>query len=347
VALQEQTADLGSARNRIDQLEAELAERNAQLQQIRAEERPFDLAEFNRPPPDVTQYQGVPQHPDVAHHPTASVQPDIMPQYTFQGNPEQEQEQQNLPGNDIPFYQMFPEPQGAAAAEGGDGWNDAGWGDPDDWFAGVQPGNQPEQQQQQLPELFQQHNQQQQQHQFVEEPLQQAVSHEWRDQEQEQQQQQHVETVSVLDYNSLREQLNVKEGELVSFRDSLAQKNEECSRLENDLVQLRSDSEHLKQMLNVKEEECSGLKSNLAQLKADQDLVSSSYAHSMEELRSHHSNEIETVRSEAKRIGQDKEALEAELEISEQECSNLKSSLAQVIIFAPSFFCILLILNNL
>jgi hypothetical protein len=76
----------------------------------------------------------------------------------------------------------------------------------------------------------------------------------------------------------------------------------------------------------------------LAQLKADQDLASSSYAHSMEELRSQHSNEIETVRSEAKRIGQDKEALEAELEISEQECSNLKSSLAQVIIFAPSFF---------
>ena len=36
------------------------------------------------------------------------------------------------------------------------------------------------------------------------------------------------------------------------------------------------------------------------------------------------------MRSEARRTAEDKEALEAELQISEQECNGLKESLAQV-----------------
>ena len=106
--LQARAQDLDSAQTRIEQLESELSERNQQLEQMRNNEdeqqqqqQPLDLADFNRPPPDVTQYQGVPLHPDVAHHSTVSAQPDIMPSYSFQG-----EDQLNAAGNDIPFYQM-------------------------------------------------------------------------------------------------------------------------------------------------------------------------------------------------------------------------------------------------
>lgn len=327
--LQDRSEDLVSARIRIEQLESELADRNSQLEQLRAEERPLDVADFNRPPPDVTQYQGVPLHPDVAHHSTASVQPDIMPQYTFQGEAEQEH---GSAGHDIPFYQMMPDQQGAQGG-GADGWNDAGWGEPDDWFAGVQQpsgdnqlAEQHQQQQQQLPELFQQH-----QHPEIFQQ-QQAGAADWFHQHHEQQQ---VDTpataaVSVEEMNSLREQLNANAGELNTLRDSLAHKSEECSRLEQDLSQLKNDSEYLKQMLGVKEEECSGLKSNLAQIKADLDLAQSTYSQSVEGLRVQHSQEIETLQNESRTIGQDKEALEAELQISEQECKELKEKLVQV-----------------
>ena len=52
---------------------------------------------------DVTQYQGVQLHPDVAHHPSASVQPDLMPQNNFQVMTNEEQTcslvQCLIPGN--------------------------------------------------------------------------------------------------------------------------------------------------------------------------------------------------------------------------------------------------------
>jgi hypothetical protein len=303
--LQDRTAGLQSARSTIEQLENDLAERTAQLEQARTQERPFDLAEYNRPPPDVTQYQGIQLHPDVAHHSSVSVQPDLMPQYNFQGEePEQ-----------VQFFHM---PSDQQAADGGEGWNDAAWGDADDWFAGVQPGNQLEQHQQ-LPELFQQHQPQQ----FVADPLlQEAVP--------VQQQQEIPAAASHEDVYSLREQLQANEAELTSLRGSLADKAEECSRLENELSQLEIDSNHLKQLLNAKEDECSGLKSNLAELKADQDLAKSTYSEAMDSLRSKHHEEIDTLRSEAKRTNEDKEALEAELEISTQECTDLKENLAKV-----------------
>jgi hypothetical protein len=50
------------------------------------------LAEISRPPPDVTQYQGVQLHPDIAHHPAGSVQPDLMPHYTVKADEEGEQQ---------------------------------------------------------------------------------------------------------------------------------------------------------------------------------------------------------------------------------------------------------------
>lgn len=314
--------DLQSARNRIEQLEGDLAERNSQLEQARAEERPHDLAEFSQPPPDVTQYQGVQLHPDVAqyqggqlhpdvaHYPSASFQPDLMPHYNFQGGQEPEQMQ---------VFQMFPADQ----PQVGDGWNDAGWAD--DWFAGVHPGNMvPEQQQ--LPELFQQN---QPQPHFVNEPPLQAA-------EQQYQQPEQVApsaadpSVDIEELNSLRIQLQVNEGELVTLRDSLAGKTAECSTFENDLQELRSDFDHLKLQLEAKEEESSSLRSNLAQLKADQDLANSTYSQAMDSLRSQLHQEIDSLRSEARRTAEDKEALEAELQISEQECNGLKESLAQV-----------------
>ncbi len=106
--LQVRAQDLNSAHDRIVQLESELTERNEQLDQLRNNEdqqqqQPLDLADFNRPPPDVTQYQGVPLHPDVAHHSTVSAQPDIMPSYSFQ---DEDQQELNTAEHDIPFYQM-------------------------------------------------------------------------------------------------------------------------------------------------------------------------------------------------------------------------------------------------
>jgi hypothetical protein len=74
---------------------------------------------------------------------------------------------------------MFPAQEGAA---GGDGWNDAGWGEAEDWFAGVQ-----------------QPDQQPQEH-FVEEPqLQEAAAQDQvRHQQQEQDLRAHQEELAAL-----------------------------------------------------------------------------------------------------------------------------------------------------
>jgi predicted nucleic acid-binding Zn-ribbon protein len=117
---------------------------------------------------------------------------------------------------------------------------------------------------------------------------------------------------------------------MASLRAAVADKTGECSRLEQDLEQLRVNSEHLEQLLRSKEEECQNLGSRLSQLQADQDLASSSYAQSMADLRSQHGREVEDLRDEARKVGEAKEAAESELEISEQECAELKSKLDQV-----------------
>ena len=100
--------------------------------------------------------------------------------------------------------------------------------------------------------------------------------------------------------------------------------------LEQDLSQLKSDSEYLKQALAVKEDECSGLKSNLSQFKVDYELAQSTYSEKVEGLRAQQSQTVQALKHEARIVGQDKEALEAELQISEQECQELKESIAQV-----------------
>ena len=147
---------------------------------------------------------------------------------------------------------------------------------------------------------------------------------------QQQQPEMGAAVVSQEELGSLRQQLQANEAELSSLRSNLADKAEECSRLEAELGQLKADSDHLRQLLSAKEAECSGLQSSLSHVKADQDLASSTYTETVDNLRRQHREEIETLRSEATRTSQDKEAVEAELQISEQECLDLKENLAKV-----------------
>ena len=343
---------LNDKQSEVDNLRQELA-RAAQQPMIGGEQMQqqippmqhqvlHDLAEVNRPPPDVTN-QGLLQHPDVANHEvggSAAHPPDLMPTYQQHSEeaiiqPQQQPSQSHQLNNMFDLvhgnqsnYSAFDQPQLGFQANDG--------ADPASWFDNLQPVGNEAVAQEEIVAPIQHVDQNVLYHQPAQNP------DETSNLRQEKSDLEARINNLVQERDSLVEQLQDHQSQNISLQTQVTEIDQLCNRLKTESNEIQEERNRLQGQLNIKEEEFQKLINKKDGDVSIQTLLDNKSAECINLQNQISSKEesylasIETIQTETKSLQnkleeakENYDALASKLLEKEEEVSRLQSSINQ------------------